>query len=221
MDNKEEIIKEIKQQCRLAMNGLVSTAMRDRGIVYKLNFGVEYPRIKEIAKRYEKNHELAQALWKTDIRELKIIATLLQPTEDFCPEMAEIWLEDIKNCELAEMASMNLFSKLPYASTEAFKWIASENDMTQYCGYLTLNRIMAGGAELNERAAQEFIDQATTAAISPETYPRQGAINAIKTFAEQNNANRKTIANLARQYQNSEKPLEKEFYIQLQYAIGK
>lgn len=221
MDNKEEIIKEIKQQCRLAMNGLVSTAMRDRGIVYKLNFGVEYPRIKEIAKRYEKSHELAQALWKTDIRELKIIATLLQPTEDFCPEMAEIWLEDIKNCELAEMASMNLFSKLPYASTEAFKWIASENDMTQYCGYLTLNRIMAGGAELNERAAQEFIDQATTAAISPETYPRQGAINAIKTFAEQNNANRKTIANLARQYQNSEKPLEKEFYIQLQYAIGK
>lgn len=221
MDNKEEIIKEIKQQCRLAMNGLVSTAMRDRGIVYKLNFGVEYPRIKEIAKRYEKSHELAQALWKTDIRELKIIATLLQPTEDFWPEMAEIWLEDIKNCELAEMASMNLFSKLPYASTEAFKWIASENDMTQYCGYLTLNRIMAGGAELNERAAQEFIDQATTAAISPETYPRQGAINAIKTFAEQNNANRKTIANLARQYQNSEKPLEKEFYIQLQYAIGK
>lgn len=221
MDNKEEIIKEIKQQCRLAMNGLVSTAMRDRGIVYKLNFGVEYPRIKEIAKRYEKSHELAQALWKTDIRELKIIATLLQPTEDFCPEMAEIWLEDIKNCELAEMASMNLFSKLPYASTEAFKWIASENDMTQYCGYLTLSRIMAGGAELNERAAQEFIDQATTAAISPETYPRQGAINAIKTFAEQNNANRKTIANLARQYQNSEKPLEKEFYIQLQYAIGK
>lgn len=221
MDNKEEIIKEIKQQCRLAMNGLVSTAMRDRGIVYKLNFGVEYPRIKEIAKRYEKSHELAQALWKTDIRELKIIATLLQPTEDFCPEMAEIWLEDIKNCELAEMASMNLFSKLPYASTEAFKWIASENDMTQYCGYLTLNRIMARGAELNERAAQEFIDQATTAAISPETYPRQGAINAIKTFAEQNNANRKTIANLARQYQNSEKPLEKEFYIQLQYAIGK
>lgn len=221
MDNKEEIIKEIKQQCRLAMNGLVSTAMRDRGIVYKLNFGVEYPRIKEIAKRYEKSHELAQALWKTDIRELKIIATLLQPTEDFCPEMAEIWLEDIKNCELAEMASMNLFSKLPYASTEAFKWIASENDMTQYCGYLTLNRIMAGGAELNERTAQEFIDQATTAAISPETYPRQGAINAIKTFAEQNNANRKTIANLARQYQNSEKPLEKEFYIQLQYAIGK
>lgn len=221
MDNKEEIIKEIKQQCRLAMNGLVSTAMRDRGIVYKLNFGVEYPRIKEIAKRYEKSHELAQALWKTDIRELKIIATLLQPTEEFCPEMAEIWLEDIKNCELAEMASMNLFSKLPYASTEAFKWIASENDMTQYCGYLTLNRIMAGGAELNERAAQEFIDQATTAAISPETYPRQGAINAIKTFAEQNNANRKTIANLARQYQNSEKPLEKEFYIQLQYAIGK
>ena len=63
MDIKEQL-KDIKTQLRLSMNGAVSQSMREKGLLYKLNFGVELPRIKMIAEGYEKNHDLAQALWK-------------------------------------------------------------------------------------------------------------------------------------------------------------
>ena len=46
------------------MNGAASQSMREKGLVYKLNFGVEIPRIKMIVEGYEKKHDLAQALWK-------------------------------------------------------------------------------------------------------------------------------------------------------------
>lgn len=82
MDIKEQL-KDIKTQLRLSMNGVVSQSMREKGLNYKLNFGVELPRIKSIAAAYEKNHELAQTLWKEDIRECKILAGLLQPVETF------------------------------------------------------------------------------------------------------------------------------------------
>ena len=49
-----EQLKEIKTQLRLSMNGAVSQSMREKGLVYKLNFGVELPRIKSIADAYEK-----------------------------------------------------------------------------------------------------------------------------------------------------------------------
>ena len=52
-----ETIKDIKGQFRLFMNGVVSQSMREKGLDYKLNFGIELPRLKEIAARYEKNHE--------------------------------------------------------------------------------------------------------------------------------------------------------------------
>ena len=42
-------LKEIRTQLRLAMNGVISTSMREKGIVYKLNFGVPLPEIKQIA----------------------------------------------------------------------------------------------------------------------------------------------------------------------------
>ena len=74
IDTKEQLhqrLKDIKTQLRLSMNGVVSQSMREKGLVYKLNFGVELPRIKGIAAGYEKDHSLAQALWKEDIRECK------------------------------------------------------------------------------------------------------------------------------------------------------
>ena len=109
MDLHEQL-KEIKTQLRLSMNGAVSQSMREKGLVYKLNFGVELPRIKAIAEGYEKDHSLAQALWKEDIRECKILAGLLQPVDSFFPEIADIWVENIQNIEIAELTSMNLFS---------------------------------------------------------------------------------------------------------------
>ncbi len=92
-----EQLKEIKTQLRLSMNGAVSQSMREKGLVYKLNFGVELPRIKSIAAAYEKDHALAQALWKEDIRECKILAGLLQPVDSFLPEIADICVENIRN----------------------------------------------------------------------------------------------------------------------------
>ena len=41
-----ETIKDIKGQFRLFMNGVVSQSMREKGLDYKLNFGIELPRLK-------------------------------------------------------------------------------------------------------------------------------------------------------------------------------
>lgn len=109
MDLHEQL-KDIKTQLRLSMNGAVSQSMREKGLAYKLNFGVELPRIKSIAAAYEKDHALAQALWKEDIRECKILAGLLQPVDTFYPEIADIWVDTMPNNEIAELTSMNLSS---------------------------------------------------------------------------------------------------------------
>ena len=179
-----ETIKEIKAQFRLFMNGVASQSMREKGLNYKLNFGIELPRLKEISLQYEKNHSLAGELWKENIRECKILATLLQPVETFLPEIADIWVEDIHQPELAEVASMNLFQHLPYASTKAFQWIADEREYFQVCGYLTLARLFMRGGYLNERAENEFLDQATaTLTDSKENYrPAQAALTALRTY---------------------------------------
>lgn len=188
MDLHEQL-KEIKTQFRLSMNGAVSQSMREKGLVYKLNFGVELPRIKAIAAGYEQDHVLAQTLWKEEIRECKILAGLLQPVDSFFPEIADIWVESIQNIEMAELTSMNLFQRLPYAPAKSFRWIADEREYVQTCGFLTIARLLMKKGDMDERTANEFLDQAVCAFLSGSYHVRNAVIAAIRRFAEHSEEN--------------------------------
>lgn len=183
MDLHEQL-KDIKTQLRLAMNGAVSQSMREKGLVYKLNFGVELPRIKQIAARYEPDHELAQALWKEDIRECKILAALLQPVDTFLPEIADIWVESIRNIEIAELTSMNLFCRLPYAPQKSLQWMADEREYVQVCGFLTAARLLMQKGDVDGRAENELLDQAITAFLSGSYHVRNAAAALLRRFMQ-------------------------------------
>ena len=188
------------------MNGMVSQSMREKGMEYKLNFGIEYPRIKEIAAGYEPDHELAQALWKENIRECKILAGLLQPADTFYPEIADIWIEDMDYPELAEYTVMNLFQRLPYASEVVFRWMADEREMFQLCGFLLMARLLMKGEKLNERAEAEFLDQACTA-VEGDCGPGQKAASvAVRKYAHQSRENKRTVSKQLGIWAKSEKP---------------
>ncbi|WP_440441082.1 DNA alkylation repair protein [Phocaeicola coprocola] len=207
MDNNiHETIKDIKSKFRLFMNGMVSQSMREKGMEYKLNFGIEYPRIKEIAAGYEPDHELAQALWKENIRECKILAGLLQPADTFYPEIADIWIEGMDYPELAEYTVMNLFQRLPYASEVVFRWMADEREMFQLCGFLLMARLLMKGEKLNERAEAEFLDQACTA-VEGDCGPVQKAASvALRKYAHQSRDNKRTVSKQLGIWAKSEKP---------------
>ncbi|MBR5149647.1 MAG: DNA alkylation repair protein [Bacteroidaceae bacterium] len=178
-----ETIREIKGKLRLFMNGVISQSLREKGLKYRLIFGVELPRLKEIAAGYEPNHELAQALWKEDIRECKILAAYLQPVESFYPEIADIWVEQIHNSELADYVCMALFRRLPYASQKAFQWIASGERMPMYIGFRLMTHLFATlGTEMNERSRDEFIDQAQAILQGDDLLLKQAAHAALERY---------------------------------------
>lgn len=184
MMDLHEQLKDIKTQLRLSMNGAVSQSMREKGLVYKLNFGVELPRIKGIAAAYEKNHTLAQALWKEDIRECKILAGLLQPVETFLPEIADIWIDTMPTVEIAELTSMNLFQHLPYAPAKAFRWIADERELAQVCGFLIIARLLQKKGDMEDRVANEFLDQAVSCFLTGSYAVRNAVSAALRRFME-------------------------------------
>ena len=185
MDNNiHETIKDIKSKFRLFMNGMVSQSMREKGMEYKLNFGIEYPRIKEIAAGYEPDHELAQALWKENIRECKILATMIMPVEKFEADLADLWMEQTDNQELAEMLAFNLLQYAPYAPAVAYKWITTDNNNYQICGYSILSRLFMNGQEPNDRGMDEYLDQAAAALRGDNVSLKHAALNSIMRFIE-------------------------------------
>jgi 3-methyladenine DNA glycosylase AlkD len=137
----EAEIAEIRRKIMLSMNGITSEKMTQSGVVYKKNYGVAIPRIKEIASFYTPNSDLAQRLWIIGIRETMIIATLLQPVDRFTPEMANEWAASLQQLEIVEQICMNLLSKLPFANDLCLQWVDSGNVWKQITGFILAARV--------------------------------------------------------------------------------
>ena len=179
-----KVVKEIKQSFRLMMDGAVAKSMRDKGLNYKLNWGATLPRLRQKADELGPSYDLAIALWKEDVRECKILATMLMPPEEVLPEVVDIWMEQTTEQEIAEQAAFNLYQYLPYAPEKAYQWMASDKELYQLCGFHVLSRIFMAKREPNERGINEFIDQAVSALECNSIAVRKAALSAIQRFAE-------------------------------------
>ena len=175
------------------MNGVASAHARQTED-YRVNWGVELPRLANIADEIEENartegvslRALSQALWNESVRECKILACMLMPTEEFSEDLCDLWVESIRTEEIATMFCLYLVKLLPYASTKAYEWMASESPMLQTCGFLALCHIIRK-YELNEDAEAEFLDQAGA------SLDNRYAIKALQIYASLNEENARKV----------------------------
>ena len=180
----EEQIKEIKRSFRQMMDGAVAQSMRDKGVDYHLNWGATLPRLRAKADEIGPNYDLAVALWKENVRECKILATMIMPPKEVLPEVIDIWMEQTPTQEIAEQAAFNLYQYLPFAPEKAYTWIAYDKPLFQLCGFHILTRLFMNGQEPNERGINEFIDQAL-AALQGDSMPvKKAAMSSLQRFAE-------------------------------------
>lgn len=147
------------------MNGVVSDQMKMNGIVYKHNYGVSIPRIKEIAGEYVPNHDLAQRLWMLKIRETMIISTLLQPVEKFPCELALKRIDELDQIEIVEQICMNLLCKLPYANNLCVECVRSEKMWVQITGFILAARVYN---QLNSTEIHVIIEKAFESTTTTE-----------------------------------------------------
>jgi len=194
-DTVADAILAIKAELRSAMNGITSRTIRDSGMGYKLIFGVELPRLREIAKEFQADdlplrqqnvRRLAMTLWQEDIRECKLLAILLYPIAEFDLDMADLWLSDImpQQAELAQLLSMELLCRLPQAADTAFIMMADERPVYQLCGFLTLTRLLMQGVQLSPDSEAEFLDQAAATLPTEDLPLRKAVTNALLRFGE-------------------------------------
>jgi DNA alkylation repair enzyme. len=191
MDIKEQV-KEIKQSFRQLMDGQTAQSMRDKGLEYKLNWGASIPMLREKADEIANSqgltanslYDLAIELWKADVRECKILATMVMPAEKILPEVVDIWMEQTPSQEIAEQASFNLYQHLPFAAEKAYQWMASDKELEQLCGFHILTRLFMNKQEPNERGINEYIDQLLVALQGPFPSVRKAAMQSAIRFSE-------------------------------------
>ena len=192
------------------MNGIASASMRQHGLEYKLNFGLSVQQIKDLAKRYNADANLAETLWKENTRELKILATLLYPAESFTESKATNWISEIPNQEIREQVCANLFQNLPFANQIAQDWANSSNTETRTTGYWLLTRLFL--FKKAENISIRNLSFIWDDVISENASLRRAALLALKHIGRQSKDTADNILQKLSAYKDDENLIKQEAF---------
>ncbi len=165
-EKSEHQISAIERRIKLHMNGETVSSMRDNGLIYAKNYGVLITDLRKIAKEFEPDNTLARRLWMLNIRETKIIATLLYQPEKTDMDEALKLISECDNIELVEQLVMNLLRQLSFASEIVKECLKADNQLIKASGFLLTVRC---SAKLSNMDADEVKSICITILNNPES----------------------------------------------------
>ena len=211
------------------MNGVISTSMRQRGMNYKLIFGVPIPEIKHIAAAHEPDAELARALWKEDVREMKILATLLFPAGSMTQEEALAWMREIPYPEIAEQCCNNLFPTVEQPDQLALKFLADKKSpFGRMCGFLLWTQLFKKNLAVEKSRVEAFLAECTctmhpdveAGATESSWQEKQAAVQALKFFGRLSTANAQDALSVIAEGGQPKTEELKAYYDDLQFEFA-
>ncbi len=109
--------------------------------------GVALTKLKNLAKKIKKNHELSLELWKTGIHDARVLACLIADPLRVTEAQIDEWMKQIRNTELGDQIANYVVSGGPFAMKKMKQWTKSKDEWTKRTGYM-LVAAMAGHPQI-------------------------------------------------------------------------
>ena len=182
----DDDVKKIKRSFRLFMNGVASSSMRDKGLEYKINWGIPVTRLRDMAAQYAPSVALAERLWESDVRECKILATLLMPAERFSEPMALSWLSACNNQEMVEMLVFNLVQNMPGVETFVVSLLHSDEHNAPLAALHLVSRLVArqNVAFMTDEVVSSFAQLVIKALNGTDAVLKHAALNSVTRYVD-------------------------------------
>ena len=182
----DDDVKKIKRSFRLFMNGVASSSMRDKGLEYKINWGIPVTRLRDMAAQYAPSVALAERLWESDVRECKILATMLMPAERFSEPMALSWLSACNNQEMVEMFVFNLVQNMPGVETFVVSLLHSDEPNAPLAALHLVSRLVArqNVAFLTDEVVGSFAQLVVKALSGTDAVLKHAALNSVTRYVD-------------------------------------
>jgi len=110
--------------------------------------------LKSIAKETGKDHELAERLWSSGIREARIIAAMIDDPKLVTGDQMERWVLDFDSWDVCDSCCMYLFDRTAYAYSKAIDWAEREEEYVKRAAFA----LMASLAIHDKRADDELFE---------------------------------------------------------------
>jgi 3-methyladenine DNA glycosylase AlkD len=193
----EKVIKKLKS----LSNSEAIIGMARYGITPGNTYGVSIPNLRKIAKEIGINHKLTQQLWGTNIRETKILASMIEDPEIVTEEQIENWVKEFDYWEICDQCCINLFEKTKFAYKKAIEWSSKEKEFVKRAGFVLIARLAVSDKKADNNKFEKFLPIIKREATDDRNYVKKAVNWALRQMGKRNlNLNSKAI-NAAKEIQ--------------------
>ncbi|MBN2187721.1 MAG: DNA alkylation repair protein [Dehalococcoidia bacterium] len=192
---------DIVERLKSLSNPNAIEGMARYGITPQKTYGVSIPNLRNIARETGKDHELAQQLWASDVRETRILASMIEEPEMITAEQMESWTKNFDYWEICDQCCSNLFKKTKFAYQKAVEWSTNDKEFTKRAGFVLMASLAVSDKKANDRQFEEFLEIISREARDNRNFVKKAVNWALRQIGKRNLTLNKKALETAREIQ--------------------
>jgi 3-methyladenine DNA glycosylase AlkD len=148
------------------------------GIKGKRVLGVSIPALRDLAKRLGRDQHLASLLWSHEVREMRVLASLIGEPGKIDEATMDAWVEDFDSWEICDQCCQNLLARTDMAWRKAIEWSERGEEFVKRAGFVLMARLA-----VTEKKARDDDFAPFWAAISKHADDARGGVKKAVSWA--------------------------------------
>lgn len=185
---------DIVEKLKSLSNPKAVEGMVKYGITPKNAYGVSIPNLRKLAKEVGTDHKLAQQLWAANIRETRILASMIDDPKMVTEGQMERWVKVFDYWEICDQCCMNLFEKTGFAYQKAIEWSSNEEEFIKRAGFVLMARLAVSDKKAEDKLFEGFLPIIEREAGDNRNFVKKAVNWALRQIGKRNtNLNKKAI----------------------------
>ena len=143
-------------------------------------FGVSVSNIRALAKQIGRDHELADALWRTGWYEARLLAAFVDDPKLVTEVQMDRWASEFENWADCDTICFHLFDKTPFAFARIDRWASDEREFVRRAAFALLASVALHDKKAVDAPFLERLPLIEAAATDERNFVKKGVSWALR-----------------------------------------
>jgi 3-methyladenine DNA glycosylase AlkD len=184
----------------------VRAGMVRYGLPSEKALGIGVGDLQRYGKAIGKNQKLAEALWRTEIYEARLLASFVGEAAKLTPAIMNRWCRDFDNWGVVDTVCFKLFDQSPHAWTRIEPWTGLKGEFQRRAGFVLLACVAAHSDDIPDGKLLRYLPLIEEGAADERNFVKKGVSWALRMVGLQSPGLRAACTQLATRLAKSERP---------------
>ncbi|KYK32247.1 MAG: DNA alkylation repair protein [Thermoplasmatales archaeon SG8-52-3] len=172
------------------------------GINPKNNLGISIYKLRPLAKKIGKNHELSLQLWNSGIHDARLLAVFVEDPVEVTQEQMDNWVKDFDSWDICDQACTSLFDLTPHAWKKIYEWSGRSEEFVKRAAFSIIAGLAVHDKKASDIKFEKLFKVIKRESVDERNYVKKAVNWALRNIGKRNFSLNKKAINIAKEIKN-------------------